>query len=372
MTLLTIIPTYNEIDNIEKCIQAVFSRIPQDAAVLVVDDNSPDGTARAVEIMAADYSGRLHILNRPEKQGLAAAYLAGFSWGWNGPWDVFLEMDADFSHDPKYVPVMLEQIQTHNVVIGSRNISGGSVEGWTFLRNVISKGGSLYSRIVLGCPIRDLTGGFNMWQKSALEKINLPSIISQGYSFQIEMKYKAYRAGCSVKEIPILFTDRKQGKSKMSKKIFLEALFNIWKIRNGDKPALVEFFKFAVTGGLGTITNLVIFFLCADLLWFSEIPVSIGCFLIAATQNYFINHFWSFSKATRSIAPCFKKWVLFIGTSLAGLAVNILVMKAVLAYWNPPYKVIAQGVGIAAGMLVNFGISKYVVFGNIGSKGVNI
>ena len=364
MKLLTIIPTYNEIDNIEKIIHAVFSCIPEDAAVLVVDDNSPDGTARAAEKMAVNYPGRLHILNRPEKQGLAAAYIAGFSWGWDGPWDVFLEIDADFSHNPIYIPAMLEQIQTNDVVIGSRNIKGGGVEGWTFLRNMISKGGSLYSRLVLGCPIRDLTGGFNMWRKSALERINLSAIISQGYSFQIEMKYKAYRAGCAVKEIPIVFINRRQGKSKMSKKILFEALINIWKIRNSCKPALAEFFKFAVTGGLGAITNLVIFFFCTDLLGFYEIPVSIGCFLVAATQNYFINHLWSFRKTTKSIPPSFKKWALFIGASLAGLALNLLVMKAVLAYWNPPYKVIAQGAGIAAGMLVNFGISKTVIFKN--------
>jgi dolichol-phosphate mannosyltransferase len=364
MKLLTIVPTYNEIDNIERFIKAVFSYIPQDAAILVVDDNSPDGTARAVEKLSAGFPERLHILNRPEKQGLAAAYLAGFSHVWSDPWDVFLEIDADFSHDPKYIPVMLEQIQMHDVVIGSRNIKGGGVEGWSFARNAISKGGSLYSRFVLGCPIRDLTGGFNMWRKSALEKINLPSIISKGYSFQIEMKYKAYRAGCSVKEIPIVFIDRKHGKSKMSKKIFFEALFNIWKIRNSDKPALVEFFKFAVTGGLGTITNLVIFFICADLFGLHEIPVSIGCFLIAATQNYFINHFWSFRKTTASTAPSFKKLALFICASLAGLALNLLVMKMVLTFWNPPYKVIAQGAGILAGMFVNFGISKYIVFKN--------
>ena len=334
----------------------------------MVDDNSPDGTARVVEKISANYPERLHILNRPGKQGLATAYLAGFSWGWSGPWDVFLEADADFSHNPSYIPTMLEQIETYDVVIGSRNIKGGGVEGWTFIRNVISKGGSLYSRFVLGCPIRDLTSGFNMWRKSTLEKINLSTIISQGYLFQVEMKYKAYRAGCSVKEIPIVFTDRKQGKSKMSKKIFFEALFNIWKIRHGGKPAFMEFVKFAVTGGLGTITNLVIFFTCADLFGLHEIPVSIGCFLIAATQNYFINHFWSFKKATANTAPSFKKWALFLCASLAGLTLNLLVMKAVLIFWNPPYKVIAQAAGVAAGMLVNFTFSKNMVFKNKGAK----
>jgi dolichol-phosphate mannosyltransferase len=363
MDLLVIIPTYNEIDNIKNLIKVVFSYTPSSTAILVVDDNSPDGTANAVEKLSVDYPGRLHILNRPEKQGLAAAYLAGFSWGFNGPWDLFLELDADFSHDPKYIPAMLEQIQTHDVVIGSRNIKGGGVEGWTFLRNVISKGGSLYSRFILGCPIRDLTGGFNMWRKSALEKINLSTIISHGYSFQIEMKYKAYRAGCAVKEIPIIFPDRKYGKSKMSKKIFFEALLNILEIRTSNKPALAEFVKFAITGGLGTITNLAIFFLCADLLGFNEIAVSIVCFLIAATQNYFVNHYWSFKRRTASSSPSIKKWALFIGVSLGGLLVNIIVLKILIVNFNLPFKFIAQAIGIAAGMVINFLFSRFFVFG---------
>jgi len=363
MSLLAIIPTYNEIDNIENFINAVFSYIPEDAAILVVDDNSPDGTAVAVKKMSADYPGRLHILNCPDKQGLAAAYLAGFSWGWNGSWDVFLEIDADFSHNPKYIPVMLEQIQTHEVVIGSRNITGGGVEGWTFLRNSVSKGGSLYSRLVLGCPVRDLTGGFNMWRKSALEKINLSAIISQGYAFQIEMKYKAYCAGCSVKEIPIVFTDRKQGKSKMSKKIFFEALFNIWKIResSGD-TTFSQFTKFGITGGLGTVTNLFIFFIMVDKFGLPEIPVSIVCFLVAGTQNYIINHKWSFANNTGMSRPSIKKWTLFLCASIVGLLVNIIVMKLIIMNIILPYKFIAQACGILSGMVINFIFSKFLVF----------
>lgn len=368
MKLLIIIPTYNEIDNIEKLIKTVFEFIPGDSGILVVDDNSPDGTAKAVEKMINDYPERLFILNRPGKQGLAAAYLAGFSWGWDGPWDVFLEMDADFSHDPKYIPLMLEQIETHEAVIGSRNIKDGGVEGWSFTRNAVSKGGSLYSRIVLGCPVMDLTGGYNMWRKSALEKISLSSIISQGYSFQIEMKYKAYRAGCAIKEIPIIFKDRKQGKSKMSKKIFLEALVNIWRIRNTDKPALGQFIKFFITGGLGTVTNLVIFFLLADMMKFNEIPVSIGCFMIAVTQNYFFNHFWSFKRATADIKPSFKKWMTFVLFSLTGLVVNVTVMKLIIINFDVLYKFIAQAFGIAAGMIVNFIFSKTFVFKKKKSK----
>lgn len=231
MNLLICIPTYNEAENIEALIRANFENSPANTNILVIDDNSPDGTAALVEKMAPEYPARLHLLKRPEKQGLGRAYLAAFEWGLSREYDAFLQMDADFSHNPKYIPQMIAELDQHDVVIGSRNIKGGAVEGWSALRHLLSKGGSLYARTVLGCPIRDLTGGFNMWRKSAFKKIALDAIISQGFSILIEMKYKAYRAGCSVKEVPILFIDREHGASKMSKKIFVEALVNIWKIK---------------------------------------------------------------------------------------------------------------------------------------------
>ncbi|MBQ7165780.1 MAG: polyprenol monophosphomannose synthase [Treponema sp.] len=233
MKLLVIIPTYNEVENITRLIPEVFAVIPADAGILVVDDGSPDGTGKAVKDIQGRYDGRLSLLERTQKSGLADAYITGFRWGMERGYDVLCEMDADFSHKPGYLPAMWEAIQSDDVAIGSRNVRGGSVEGWTFTRNLISKGGSLYSRMVLGCPVKDLTGGFNMWRKSALDKIGLDTIISKGYSFQIEMKYKAYKAGCSIKEIPISFPDRKFGESKMSKGIFMEALRAVWRIRRG-------------------------------------------------------------------------------------------------------------------------------------------
>ncbi len=233
MKLLVIIPTYNEVENITRLIPEVFAVIPADAGILVVDDGSPDGTGKAVKDIQGQYAGRLSILERTQKSGLADAYITGFRWGMDNGYDVLCEMDADFSHKPEYLPAMWDAIQSNDVAIGSRNVKGGSVEGWTFTRNLISKGGSLYSRMVLGCPVKDLTGGFNMWRKAALDKIGLDTIISKGYSFQIEMKYKAYKAGCSIKEIPINFPDRKFGESKMSKGIFMEALKAVWRIRRG-------------------------------------------------------------------------------------------------------------------------------------------
>ena len=211
--------------------------IPPDAAILVADDASPDGTGQAVRDMQVDFPGRLYLKEGQGKQGLANAYISSFKWAMDTSkvdgkvFNAFLEMDADFSHKPEYIPQMLNALAMHDVVIGSRNIKGGAVEGWSTLRNCISKGGSLYSRLVLSCPIQDLTGGFNLWRKSALDRIGLDSIISKGYSFQIEMKYRAYQAGCSIQELPIVFPDRKLGQSKMSKGIFMEALKAVWKIR---------------------------------------------------------------------------------------------------------------------------------------------
>ena len=364
MKLLIAVPTYNEIENIEPFIKLVFVHIPSWAEILVIDDNSPDGTADAVERLAEQYPGRLHLLKRSGKQGLALAYLAAFEWGISRNFDVFLEMDADFSHNPGYIPEMLEKIQSCDVVVGSRNIKGGKVEGFSLIRNLISKGGSLYSRLVLGCPVKDLTGGFNMWRKSALEKIGLTTIISRGYSFQIDMKYKAFLAGCAMTEIPIVFSDRKKGKSKMSRKIMLEAFVNVWKMKgaSGRDTGMDQFVKFAVTGGLGTITNLVVFFLCADLSGLPEIPVSVGCFLIAVTQNYIINHRWSFKTQTAGTGLSIKRWCIYTAGSLLGLAVNIIIMKLVLLNWELQYKFIAQACGIAAGMVVNYILSKYAVF----------
>jgi dolichol-phosphate mannosyltransferase len=367
MSLLVCIPTYNEAENIALFLQAVFAAAPPDAHALVIDDNSPDGTAAIVEKLIADNSRRLHILKRPAKAGLASAYIAAFDWGLAKNFGIFLEMDADFSHDPKYISIMLTEIETHDVVIGSRNIKGGGVEGWGAMRHFISKGGSLYAQTILGCPIKDLTGGFTMWTKNALTKIGIHSIISKGYSFQIEMKYRAWHQGCRVKEIPIIFVDRKLGTSKMSKKIFVEGLINVWKIKLAktdaeNKNTFKEFIKFGITGGLGTITNLIIFFFCADIFNLPPVPVSIGCFIVSGTQNYFINHRWSFARNMRGAKPSVKRWLLFLCASLAGLAVNIAVMAAVLKYIAPPYKFIAQACGIAAGMFINFVFSKFIVF----------
>lgn len=232
MRLLVVIPTYNEAENIKKLLPEVAAVLPKGSDILVVDDGSPDGTANVAREIAKTISDvKIHILERSEKSGLGSAYIAGFKWGIENDYDVFLEMDADFSHQPKYIADLYAAIQTHDVAIGSRYVKGGGVAGWTLLRKIISKGGSIYAGLVLGVHIKDLTGGFNMWRLSALQKIDLDKIFSKGYLFQIEMKSRAIKAGCSAYEVPIIFPDREVGVSKMSGGIFKEVLFGVWKLR---------------------------------------------------------------------------------------------------------------------------------------------
>lgn len=228
---LIIIPTYNEASNIEKIIAEINTVLDSYRfSILVIDDNSSDGTKDILDNLKCKYVN-FHVLNRKEKLGLASAYIDGFQFGLKNGYDYLIQMDADFSHNPEYLPVIIQKLTDYDVVIGSRNIKGGSVVGWGLLRNLISKGGSIYSKLILSCPIDDLTGGFNGWRSDIINNVLLKKIISKGYSFQIEMKYRAYKNNASILEIPIKFVNRKFGKSKMNKKIFLEALINILKFR---------------------------------------------------------------------------------------------------------------------------------------------
>jgi len=230
MHALIVIPTYNEIENIQLLIEAVLAATPSTAEILVVDDGSPDGTGRMVDTLAKRNS-RLHVLHREKKMGLGTAYLNGFTWGLQRDFDAFIEMDADFSHHPKYLPRMLELLEQNPVVIGSRYVPGGGTVNWGLGRKLISRGGSIYSRLILGASIRDFTGGFNGWKRDVLGKVDLPTLRSDGYSFQIELKYRAYLRGFKIVEFPIIFEDRKVGKSKMNRRIVFEALARVWGFR---------------------------------------------------------------------------------------------------------------------------------------------
>jgi dolichol-phosphate mannosyltransferase len=226
---LVVVPTYNEAENIN----ALLFQLTRDVGsvdVLVVDDSSPDGTAEIVTRFA-NHDPRVHLLSRKKKEGLAAAYLAGFAWGLEKGYKALIEMDADFSHQPSDVPRFLETLKQSDVVIGCRYIQGGGVSGWGFLRQFISRGGNFYAHTLLSLPYQDLTGGFNGWRREVLEKINIATIRSKGYAFQVELKCRAFRAGFKLTEIPIHFENRRLGKSKMSGKIVWEAAFRVLQMR---------------------------------------------------------------------------------------------------------------------------------------------
>ncbi len=229
---LIVVPTYNERDNVAEVVER-FLAIAPEVELLFVDDASPDGTGEVIDAIGAA-NGRVHVLHRAGKLGLGTAYLDGFHWGLERGFDYLLQMDADFSHDPRYVPEMLRLARDGaDMVIGSRYVEGGGTENWGLGRQLISRGGGLYARTILGVKIRDLTAGFICWRRGALERLDLGAIRSNGYSFQIEMKYRAVQAGLRVVETPIVFADRRVGTSKMSRKIFLEALGMVWKLRLG-------------------------------------------------------------------------------------------------------------------------------------------
>jgi dolichol-phosphate mannosyltransferase len=221
-----ILPTYNEAENLERIVRAVLEWLPESRRVLIVDDNSPDGTGEIADsLAAADES--VSVLHRERKEGLGPAYLAGFRVALDGGAQRIIEMDADFSHDPSYLPALIGATENADLAIGSRYVPGGGVTEWGPLRRFISRGGSTYARVALRLPVRDLTGGFKCFRREVLEAINLDTIEARGYAFQVETTYRAIKAGFRVVEVPIVFKDRRDGTSKMSKSIVAEAMWRV-------------------------------------------------------------------------------------------------------------------------------------------------
>lgn len=230
---LVVIPTYNEHENIAKIIPDVM--VYDEFQVLVVDDNSQDGTAEIVRGLAEAYPDRVHLIQRSGKLGLGTAYIAGFTWALQRDYTHIFEMDADFSHHPATLPRLLQASRYADLVIGSRYVPGGRTVNWSPVRKLISRGGSFYARTILGLPVRDLTGGFKCFRRQVLEEINLSEVTSTGYGFQIELTYRAALAGFRIVEIPITFAERLHGSSKMSSTIFFEALFRVWQLRLANR-----------------------------------------------------------------------------------------------------------------------------------------
>ncbi|MDP6400508.1 MAG: polyprenol monophosphomannose synthase [Candidatus Marinimicrobia bacterium] len=229
MKTLIISPTYNEKKNIKALVAQVLNH-NLDYHLLIIDDNSPDGTASAVKELQTEYTN-LHLEERPGKAGLGTAYIYGFKWALERDYEAVVQMDADLSHDPGDVLRLVKQLEAHDLVIGSRYIHGVSVVNWPIRRLILSYGANLYSSIVTGMPLKDSTGGFKAWRREVLETVQLDQVRSQGYSFQIEMNFRTWRRGFTIIEEPIIFTDRTIGESKMSKTIMYEAIWMVWRLR---------------------------------------------------------------------------------------------------------------------------------------------
>lgn len=226
---LIIIPTYNEIDNIEKMINTLFDLYPA-ISILIIEDGSPDGTANVVKRMQQHFSN-LHMIERKGKLGLGTAYVTGFKWALDRDYQFVFEMDCDFSHDPKSIPDLLTATIENDLVIGSRYIDGIRIINWPFKRLLLSYGASIYTRLITGIPIFDTTGGFKCFSRKALQTLDYNNIISNGYSFQLELNYKVWSKGLKVKEVPIIFYERRDGQSKMGGGIIVEAVFAVWRLR---------------------------------------------------------------------------------------------------------------------------------------------
>jgi len=234
MKTIIVIPTYNEKNNLSGLVKEVFSLAIADLSLIIVDDNSPDGTGILADELAGEMPG-IKVIHRAGKSGLGSAYIAGFKLAMAAGADYVMEMDADFSHDCRYLFDFLKEIKNADLVLGSRYIESGGIKNWNWLRRLISSLGNVYARLILGAPIYDLTGGFKCYRRAVLEKINLDELDSTGYVFQIETTYLAWKQGFAIKEIPIIFAERETGKSKFNFKIFFEALFRVLFLRFKDR-----------------------------------------------------------------------------------------------------------------------------------------
>jgi dolichol-phosphate mannosyltransferase len=233
VSVLIVIPTYNEVANLPVIVQRVRKEAPS-AHLLIVDDTSPDGTGELADQLASK-DPAIHVLHRREKDGLGRAYVAGFEWGLARNYDVLVQMDGDLSHNPSDVPRLVDALESADLVLGSRYVTDGGTVNWGVGRQLLSRGGSFYARTILGLPIRDVTGGFKAWKATTLRAVNLATIRSNGYSFQVEMTYRVACLKLNIQEVPIIFADRVDGVSKMSKKIVIEAMLMVWRLRFSDK-----------------------------------------------------------------------------------------------------------------------------------------
>ena len=376
MKILVLSGTYNESGNIAAMIDEIMALLlPENLAdaelhYLVIDDNSPDGTAEVVMQKQAEYPGRLHLVQRAGKLGLGSAYRDGFRWANERGYRAVCQIDADFSHKPGYIVGMLQQLNWEtspknyeqvdgaakaDFVIGSRYVKDGGAADWRRDRRLLSRCGAAYAQIVMDLQYKDLTGGFNVWRDYVVEDLLAQGLASDGFFFQVECKYRACRLGYRGVEFPIQFAQRREGVSKMSYKILFEALYLANRV--SDFRFVKQVFRFATTGLLGSVTNLLFFFLSTD--YYQILSVNIAAilaFILAGSQNYIINSLWSF-RSSGSLS--WGRWLKFLLFSVVGLGFNLLVLNILLLSPFPFSRLefgksFAQFLGILTGMVFNF------------------
>jgi len=362
---LIVIPTYNEKENISQLIEAIKKeKVPAD--VLVVDDNSPDGTGKIAQRISQKEKW-VYVLHRQEKEGLGRAYVAGFKWGMERGYTKLISMDADFSHPPEALKRLISLCDSHTISIGSRYIKGGKIVGWKWSRYLNSWGGNLVARLLLQVKVKDITAGFKCYPVNFLKKINLDKIQAAGYAFQVEMPHLAQEAGFKLVETPITFLDRKMGESKIhgelpksAKLVFLLAI---------QKKSYRQFIKFCVVGAIGTVVDWGIFYPANFFLLrgFSQVniqairQISKGIsFIVSATVNYVLNRKWTFRSREKAIAQQAGKFFL---VALGGLAINqiFFYLATGILLWRNIFGLI---LGTAAATLWNFFVNKKWTFKN--------
>lgn len=319
-TTLVVIPTYNERENLGPIIKALMI-LDEFVEVLVVDDSSPDGTGLIADKLAKDNT-RIHVLHRLKKQGLGAAYAAGFAWAIDHLYPYIVSMDADFSHDPADLPKLLEKRTEKVVVIGSRYISGGRIVGWDWRRYVNSLGANIVTRILLGLPVRDATAGFKCYPRSFLTSLNLGQLLASGYAFQVEMLLRAQQAGYRLREVPITFVDRRAGQSKISGELSRSA--RVVLRLAAQRPGLRQFVKFALVGAINAVVDWCIYFLLwrTGLAQFGQSGKQLakaGSFFVSVISSFILNRSWTFRSQDRRIA---RQAARFFLVAAIGLVFN--------------------------------------------------
>jgi len=364
MKNVIVIPTYNEKENITKLIAAIFALKLRNTDILVVDDNSPDGTSDAVKKITKPNTSQNHIfiLDRTKKEGLGKAYVAGFKWALANGYDKMVSMDADFSHDPKYLPKMLEKSNEFDVVIGSRYTRGGKITGWQWHRYLNSWGAVFFTRLILGLKPKDVTAGYKCYSRKFLAKIDLNNIVSSGYAFQVEMINLAQEGGFKIAEIPITFADRRVGQSKISGELrrSVKAVFELAK----RKKFYRQFVKFGIVGVGGTLIDLVIYNILALLFHYNIYFARTISFILAATNNYILNRRWTFKNKDKNIA---KQYFQFFFISAIGLGLNLLIMHfAQNLVKNVQNEILKLNIPVVIAILIvlvwNFFANKYWTF----------